>query len=295
MSTAPQSTPHVSLTDLRELKDRRQPIVMVTAYDYPSGRLCADAGIDVLLVGDSGAMTVLGHDSTVPVTLDEMVILAAAVRRGAPDALVVGDLSFGSYESSDELAVESAVALRKRGAVDLVKLEGGSNMAVRVSAIVNAGIAVCGHIGLTPQSSVMLGGYRAQGRTAQQAIQLVDDARAIEAAGASLIVLEGISSPIATRITEELTIPTIGIGAGPACDGQVLVYHDLLGLTEGRRPRFVREYAELGSATTDALRSFARDVRARNYPGPEHEYTIPQEELLLFNEGVAPHARQPHH
>ncbi|MFQ5426673.1 MAG: 3-methyl-2-oxobutanoate hydroxymethyltransferase [Gaiellales bacterium] len=284
MSTVPHTDPRVSLNDLRALKQRRQPIVMVTAYDYPGGHLCAEAGVDVLLVGDSAAMTVLGHDSTVPISLEEMAMLAAAVRRGAPQSLIVGDLPFGSYEESDQHAVRSAVTLRKSGGVDVVKLEGGSTMVERARSIVRAGIAVCGHIGLTPQSSVLIGGYKAQGRTAERAIQLVEDALALEHAGASLLVLEGIPSPVAARITDELAIPTIGIGAGPGCDGQVLVYHDLLGLTEGRRPRFVRQYADLAGTTRDGLSAFAADVRSGRYPAVEHEYTIPQEELVLFDE-----------
>ncbi|MFN8186057.1 MAG: 3-methyl-2-oxobutanoate hydroxymethyltransferase [Gaiellales bacterium] len=288
MSTRPAtpSAGKLPLTELLELTRRGERLVMVTAYDYPSGRLADAAGVDMVLVGDSAGMVVLGNDSTVPVTMDEMVILARATARGARRPVVVADLPFGSYQVSDEEAVRNAVRLVKEAAVDAVKLEGAGPMLSRARAIVGAGIPVMGHIGLTPQSVTMLGGYRAQGRTAKQAQQLLHDARALEATGCFSLVLECVPSEVAARVTDELSVPTIGIGAGAGCDGQVLVFHDMLGLYEGRSPRFVKRYAELGAATVEAIERYAAEVRAGTFPGPGHVYAMPQEELALFEAAV---------
>ena len=283
----PDSSGKLTLTELGEMKRRGEPIVMVTAYDYPSGRLADAAGIDVVLVGDSAARTMLGYGSEVPVTLDEMIVLARAAARGATRPIVVGDMPFGSYQVSDAEAVANAVRLVKEAGVDTVKLEGAGASLARVAAIVEAGIPVMGHLGLTPQSATMLGGLRAQGRTATKARRLLDDARALEAAGCFSIVLEAVPARVAARITGALTIPTIGIGSGADCDGQVLVWHDLLGLYEGRAARFVKRYADIGAEVTAALERFAADVRGRRYPEDEHTYGIPDEELARFEADLA--------
>ena len=231
--------------ELLAMKRRGDKIVMVTAYDAPGAKFAEDAGIDMVLVGDTAAMVVLGHSGTTPVSVDEMLFLTRTVSRNLHRPIVVGDLPFGSYEVSDEEAVRTAVRFVKEGGADVVKLEGAGPMVSRARAIVNAGIPVMGHVGLTPQSATMLGGFKTQGRTAEAAQRIVDGAKELEDAGCCSIVLEAMPSPVAARITGELAIPTIGIGAGPDCDGQVLVYHDLLGLTEGHLPRFVKRYANL--------------------------------------------------
>jgi 3-methyl-2-oxobutanoate hydroxymethyltransferase len=274
------------LTELAEMKARRQPIVMVTAYDAPGGRLADEAGADLVLVGDSAAMTVLGHDSTVPATMDEMLILTRAVTRGARRPLVIADLPFGTFQISDEDAVRNAIRFVKEAGADAVKLEGAGPMLSRVRAIVGAGIPVQGHIGLTPQSATMLGGFRAQGRTAEKAVRLLADARALEAAGCFSLVLEAVPAPVARRISQELSIPTIGIGAGVDCDGQVLVWHDLLGLYQGRSARFVKRYAEIGQTIRAALEAYATDVRERRFPEEQHTYAMPDDELALFEAGT---------
>jgi 3-methyl-2-oxobutanoate hydroxymethyltransferase len=290
MSIRPQkpapATPapgRLPITELAEMKSRRQPIVMVTAYDAPGGRLADEAGVDLVLVGDSAAMTVLGHDSTVPATMDEMLVLTRAVTRGASRPLVIADMPFGSFQVSDEDAVRNAIRFVKEAGADAVKLEGAGPMLSRVRALVGAGIPVMGHIGLTPQSATMLGGFKAQGRTAEKARRLVEDAIALEEAGCFSLVLEAVPSPVATRITRTLEIPTIGIGAGAGCDGQVLVYHDLLGLYEARAPRFVKRYASLADEIRSALEKYAEDVRAGSFPEEQHGYSMPDEELEAFN------------
>jgi 3-methyl-2-oxobutanoate hydroxymethyltransferase len=270
------------IPELAEMKARRQPIVMVTAYDAPGGRLADAAGADIILVGDSAAMVVLGHDSTVPATVDEMLVLTRAVTRGARRPLVVADMPFGSFQVSDEEAVANAVRFVKEAGADAVKLEGAGPTLSRVHSLVGAGIPVMAHIGLTPQSATMLGGFKAQGRTADKARRLLEDAHALEAAGAFSLVLEAVPAPVAARITEELRIPTIGIGAGVDCDGQVLVWHDLLGLYEGRAPRFVKQYADLAGEIRRALEAYAEDVRARRFPEEQHTYAMPDEELARF-------------
>jgi 3-methyl-2-oxobutanoate hydroxymethyltransferase len=285
MTTRPPTAGKLPLTDLVEMKRRGEKIVMFTAYDHPSGRIADAAGIDMVLVGDSAAMTVLGHDSTVPATMEDMLLLARAAARGAARPLVVADLPFGSYQVSDGDAVRNAIRFVKEASVDAVKLEGAGPMLARVEAIVGAGVPVMGHIGLTPQSATMLGGYRAQGRSAARARELVQEARALEAAGCFSVVLECIPAPVAARITDALTAPTIGIGAGAACDGQVLVFHDMLGLYEGRSPRFVKRYAELATAARDALERYAAEVRAGAFPAEQHTYAMPDDELERFEAG----------
>jgi 3-methyl-2-oxobutanoate hydroxymethyltransferase len=285
MTSRPQTAGKLPLTDLADMKRRRERIVMVTAYDYPGGSLADAAGVDIVLVGDSAAMTVLGHESTVPATMDEMLMLTRAAARGARRPLVVADMPFGSFQTSDEDAVRNAVRFVKETGADAVKLEGAGPTVSRAIAIVGAGIPVMGHVGLTPQSATMLGGYRAQGRTAAKARELLEDARTLEHAGCFSIVLEAVPAPVAAHITESLSVPTIGIGSGPDCDGQVLVYHDLLGLYRGKSPRFVKRYAELGSEIQEALERFAADVRSGAFPQEEHTYSIPDDELAEFLSG----------
>jgi 3-methyl-2-oxobutanoate hydroxymethyltransferase len=275
------------ITELAEMKSRRQPIVMVTAYDAPGGRLADEAGADLILVGDSAAMTVLGHDSTVPATMEEMLVLTRAVTRGARRPLVVADMPFGSFQVSDEEALRNAIRFVKEAGADAVKLEGAGPTLSRVRAIVGAGIPVMGHLGLTPQSATMLGGYKAQGRSAEKALALLSDARALEAAGCFSLVLEAVPAAVAARVSAELAIPTVGIGAGIDCDGQVLVWHDLLGLYEGRAARFVKRYADVADVIRSALRAFAEDVRERRFPEERHTYAMPDEEVAVFEQTVA--------
>ena len=283
MSTTPPAG-KLALPELAEMKRRGAKIVMVTAYDTPGARFAEDAGIDVILVGDTAAMVVLGHEgTTVPVTMDEMLFLTRTVARSARRPIVVGDMPFGSYQVSDEDAVRNAIRFIKEAGADAVKLEGAGASLSRVRAIVGAGIPVMGHIGLTPQSATMLGGFKTQGRTADAAHKLVDDALALEAAGCFSVVLEAMPSAVAARITEALRVPTIGIGAGAACDGQVLVYHDLLGLTEGHLPRFVKKYANLSREIRDALEAYADDVRTGAFPSEEYSYAMPESELAGFD------------
>jgi 3-methyl-2-oxobutanoate hydroxymethyltransferase len=277
----------LTLTQLADMKSRGEKIVMVTAYDAPGARLAEQAGIDVLLIGDSAGMVVLGHDGTVPVTVEEMLFLTRSVSGAVERPLVVGDMPFGSYHVSDEDALRNAIRFVKEGGADVVKLEGAGPSLSRVRAIVAAGIGVMGHVGLTPQTETILGGFKTQGRTAAKARQLLADALALEAAGCFAIVLEAVPVPVAMRITESLSVPTIGIGAGAACDGQVLVYHDLLGLTEGRAPRFVKRYAHLAEEIRGALTTYAEEVRNGVYPAPEHTYAMPEDELELFSEAFS--------
>jgi 3-methyl-2-oxobutanoate hydroxymethyltransferase len=281
------------LTDLTEMKARRQPIVMVTAYDAPGGRLADAAGADLILVGDSAAMVVLGHDSTVPASMEEMLVLTRAVTRGAHRPLVIADMPFGSFQVSDEEAVRNGVRFLKEAGADAVKVEGAGPTLSRVQALVGAGVPVMAHIGLTPQSATMLGGFKTQGRTAEAANRIVDGAKELEDAGCCSVVLEAVPSPVAARITGELSIPTIGIGAGADCDGQVLVYHDLLGLTEGHLPRFVKRYANLSREIRDALESYASEVRSGAFPGDEHTYAIADEELARFDAETGSSAQAP--
>jgi 3-methyl-2-oxobutanoate hydroxymethyltransferase len=275
------------LPELLELKRRGQKLAMVTAYDFPSGRIADEAGVELVLVGDSAAMVVLGHDSTVPATMDELLMLTGAVTRGAKRPLVIADMPFGSFQVSNDDAVENAVRFVKEAGADAVKLEGAGPTLSRVQAIVGAGVPVMGHVGLTPQSATMLGGFKAQGRTAAKAEQLYDDALALESAGCFAIVLEAVPAAIASRVTEALQVPTIGIGAGAGCDGQVLVWHDLLGLYEGKAPRFVKRYADLADQAKHALEAYVEDVREGRFPEEQHTYAIPEEELEAFEGWLA--------
>ena len=276
-----------SLPALREMKRDGRPIVMITAYDHPSGRIVDAAGVDLVLVGDSAANVVLGHESTVPATMDEMTMLTAAVNRGVENALVIGDLPFMSYQVSDAEAVANAGRLIKEGGADVVKLEGAGPSLDRVRALVSSGIGVMGHIGLTPQTATALGGHKAQGRQADAARRLFLDAISLERAGCFALVLEAVPAPVATTISRRLTIPTIGIGSGPGTDGQVLVLHDMLGIPgDGREPRFVKRYAEIGELMGAAVAAYATEVRNHVYPAEEHTYTIPPEELEAFQNAV---------
>jgi 3-methyl-2-oxobutanoate hydroxymethyltransferase len=269
------------------MKDRGGKIVMVTAYDAPSARLADAAGVDSVLVGDSAAMTVLGHDSTVPVTVEEMLMLTRAVSRGARRALVIADMPFGSFQASSRIALKTAIRFVKEGGAHAVKLEGAGASVERVKAIVGAGIPVMGHIGLTPQSAALLGGYKPQGRTADRAQELLEAAFVLERAGCFAIVLEAIPEPVAARITESLRVPTIGIGAGASCDGQVLVWHDLLGLSAGHVPQFVKRYADLADLIGAALSAYVADVRAARFPEGRHTYAMLPGEVELFQAELA--------
>jgi 3-methyl-2-oxobutanoate hydroxymethyltransferase len=285
MTIAPR--PKLSLPELIAFKQARHRITMVTAYDAPSARLADEADVEMVLVGDSAAMTVLGHHSTVPATVEEMLMLTRAVSRGAHRPIVVADMPFGSFQVSDERAIENGVRFVKDGGADAVKIEGAGRMLTRVRALVDAGIPVMGHLGLTPQSAVLLGGFKAQGRTASQAHRFYDAAVALEHAGCFALVLEAVPPPVAARISEALHIPTIGIGAGASCDGQVLVWHDLLGLTAGPLPRFVKQYADLATLMRSALHAYVSDVRAGTFPEPQHTYTMSAQELELFEAELA--------
>jgi 3-methyl-2-oxobutanoate hydroxymethyltransferase len=284
--TTPQygsdATRKLPLHELVQAKRDGRPLVMITAYDYPSGRVAERAGVDLVLVGDSAAMVVLGHSSTVPATMEEMLMLTAAVTRACRRPLVVADLPFMSYQVSDEDALRAAGRFLKEAAADAVKLEGAGPMLARIRALAGAGIPVVAHLGLTPQTATSQGGLRAQGKSAQAALRLLHDAHAAEAAGAFALVLEAVPAAVAERIGSELEIPTIGIGAGAGCDGQVLVYHDLLGLGEGSLPRFVEQYASLGDLAVEAVSRYADDVRARRFPQERHTYAIPADELEQF-------------
>lgn len=275
MSYGPSEQPAAKVTapDLRAMKGERK-IVMVTAYDYPTARAVAAAGLEALLVGDSLGMIVLGYESTVPVTLEDMLHHTRAVVRGAGPVHVVADLPFMTYQVSDEQAVVSAGRLIKEGGADAVKLEGGVTMASRISAIVRAGIPVMAHIGLTPQSAAALGGFKVQGRSIEAARALIEDAQAVEQAGAYSVVVEAVPRRLAQIITGRLAIPTIGIGAGVECDGQVLVNGDLLGLFDRFTPKFAKQYAQLSAAMTAAFQAFAAEVRAGDFPTDEHGFAI---------------------
>ena len=286
----------MTLPRLSEKKALGEPIVMVTDYDYPSALAVDTAGVDLVLVGDSGAMTVLGYDSTVPVELDELLMLAKAVRRGLKTPFLVGDLPFGSYEVSDEQAGATAVRFGKEAGCDAVKLEGGGPTSVaRARAIAAAGIPVMGNVGLPPQTATALGGYRAQGRTAERARQVLDDALALQEAGCFAIVFEAIPAGVTDLIMERIEIPVIGIGAGPATDGQVLVLHDLLGIHGDMHPKFVRQFADVRSEMLRGVQAYAEAVRTRAFPGPEHSYGIAPEEIERLADQLAGRAESAKH
>jgi 3-methyl-2-oxobutanoate hydroxymethyltransferase len=284
----PGAADKVGLAEIAALKRDGTPIVMVTAYDTPSARLADEAGVDIVFTGDSAANNVLGYADTTPISMDEMVMLGAAARRGTHRAFFIVDMPLGAFQVSDEDAVRNALRLVKEAGAEAVKLEGAGPMVSRARAIVAAGIPVMGHIGLTPQTATMLGGLKAQGRTAAKARQLYADALSLQAAGCFAIVLEAVPARVAQRITESLRIPTIGIGAGAACSGQVLVWHDLLGINEGRAPKFVKRFAAVAAEIRGGLEAFAAEVRAGTYPADEHTYAISDEEFALFESEVAP-------
>jgi 3-methyl-2-oxobutanoate hydroxymethyltransferase len=272
----------MTLPRLAEKKRLGEAIVMVTAYDYPSAQVAQEAGVDIALVGDSGAMTVLGYPSTVPVSTEEMLMLASAVRRGLSTPLLIGDLPFGSYEASDEQAIATAQRFIKEAGCDAVKLERGGTSVQRARAIVESGIPVMGHVGLTPQTATALGGYKAQGRSAAQAVAVARDALALEEAGCFSIVFEAIPAAVAAHVAARIEVPVIGIGAGPDVDGQVLVYHDLLGIYDGHAPRFAKRYGEVKAQMVAGVAEYAHEVRHRTFPGPEHIYSIDEAEFAEF-------------
>lgn len=278
----------VTLTTINDRRALGEPLVMVTAYDFPRARAAEAAGVDLVLVGDSGAMTVLGYPSTIGVSTEEMIMLTRAVRRGLRTPFLVADLPFGSYEESDEQAVRTAMRFVKEGGADAVKLERGNATSVaRARAIVQAGIPVMGHVGLTPQTSTALGGYRAQGRSAGSAARIAEEMLALQDAGCFTIVLEAVPAAVTDELMRLVDVPVIGIGAGPATDGQVLVFHDLLGIREGRGARFVQRYADLQSEMNAGVAAYAADVRARRYPAPEHGYSIDADELAEFRDALS--------
>jgi 3-methyl-2-oxobutanoate hydroxymethyltransferase len=288
IATAPPAKrPAVTLSKLAEKKALGEPIVMVTAYDYPSAQVAEAAGVDLVLVGDSGAMTVLGYPSTVPVSVEEMLMLAGAARRGLTTPFLVGDLPFGSYEESNEKAIATAQRFVKEAGCDAVKLERGGTSVNRARAIVDAGIPVMGHVGLTPQTATALGGYRSQGRTAERALEVTRDALALQEAGCFAIVFEAVPSELTEAIMPQVEIPVIGIGAGPAADGQVLVFHDLLGIYDGHAARFVKRYADVRGAMIQGVMAFAADVRERRYPEPEHGYQMAPDEVSRLRDLLA--------
>ncbi|HEX8074878.1 MAG TPA: 3-methyl-2-oxobutanoate hydroxymethyltransferase [Thermoleophilaceae bacterium] len=277
----------VTLSRLGEKKALGEPIVMITAYDYPSAQVAEAAGVDVVLVGDSGAMTVLGYPSTVPVSVEEMLMLAGAARRGLTTPLLVGDLPFGSYEASDEQAIGTAQRFVKEAGCDAVKLERGGTSVQRARAIVESGIPVMGHVGLTPQTATALGGYRSQGRTAERAMEVTRDALALQEAGCFAIVFEAVPAELTAAVMPLLEVPVIGIGAGPDTDGQVLVFHDLLGIYDGHAARFVKRYGNVREAMVGGVAAFADDVRGRRYPEPEHGYTMAPDEAARLRSLLA--------
>jgi 3-methyl-2-oxobutanoate hydroxymethyltransferase len=276
----------MSLPRLAEMKENGEPIVMVTAYDYPSATVAETVGVDIVLVGDSAANVVLGYDRTDLVSMDEMIMLGKAVRRGLRTPLMIGDMPMGSYEASDELAITSAQRLVKETGCQAVKLEAGGVSVQRARAIVQAGIPVMGHLGVTPQTATAIGGYKAQGKTARAAIQLHEDALALQRAGCFAVVFEAVPAAIAATIAERLDIITIGIGAGGATSGQVLVFHDLLGITTGHMAKFVKRYATIHEAMSGAVGRYADEVRTGAFPSPEYEYGVDEEELADFRRHV---------
>lgn len=274
----------VSVNDILAAKGREK-IAVLTAYDYSTALICDRAGLDILLVGDSAGMVVLGYASTVPVGMLEMLMLCRAVAKGAKRAMIVGDMPFGSYQPSPSVAVENAVQLIKAGC-DTVKLEGGLEIIGTIKAIVDAGIPVMGHIGLKPQTSSLWEGYRLQGRTKESAMKLIVDAKALEKVGVCSIVLEMVASEVASEITQSLSVPTIGIGSGAGCDGQVLVLHDMLGIYEDIKPKFVKRYAELSKSILDAISHYTNDVKAGKFPEEPNTFHMSPEELAGLKDAL---------
>ena len=263
----------VTIPQIIEWKRNKRKISAITAYDYATARLVDEAGIDIILVGDSVAMVAMGHENTLSVTMDEMIHHTRAVKRGTKDALLVGDMPFMSYQLSDEDAVTNAGRFIKEGAAEAVKIEGGVRMIDRVKAIIQSGISVMGHVGLTPQSVHQFGGYRIQGKSHHDGRQIKKDAMELQKAGVFSIVIEGVYTDLAEEITQELDIPTIGIGAGPHCDGQILVSNDMLGLNKDFLPKFVKKYADLDSTITTAVKTYIEEVQSGDFPAEEHSYS----------------------
>jgi len=276
-----------TIQDFYSMKAKGEPITYITSYDYPTATFAEKAGMDMILVGDSLGMCVYGYEGTMPVTMDMMIVHTEAVRRGAPNTFVIGDMPFLSYQTTDEAAVENAGRFYKEARVDAIKLEGGVRVASRIRAIVEAGMLVMGHIGLTPQSSSQLGGFKAQGRTLDSAKAQVEDALAVQEAGAAMILLEAIPPEVSGYIRDLLSIPVLSIGAGPYCDGQILIVSDMLGVFEAFTPKFVKRYAEIAKISTEALTAYVQDVRNRAFPEPRHIYPMIPEELTKFKEWVA--------
>lgn len=275
----PDKEGKVYLPAIRDAKEKGEKLVCLTAYDYPTARIIDEAGVDIILVGDSVGNVIHGYGNTIPVTLDEITSACIAVKRGTERAMVVADMPFGTYHVSENDSVRNALRLMKYGGAEAVKIEGGRNRVDLVKRLVDEEIPVVAHIGLTPQSVYKMGGYRVQGRTAEHAKRLIEDAKLLEDAGAFAIVLELVPRELAAIITRSLRISTIGIGAGAECDIQVLVLHDLMGMTFGRQPRFVRKYADLRQIMTDAIHSWTRDVRSGDYPGEQESYGLSEETI----------------
>jgi 3-methyl-2-oxobutanoate hydroxymethyltransferase len=273
------SNDKVTVLDIQQAKEEGRKLVMVTAYDYPFGLLAAEAEVDIVLIGDSVGMVVMGLEGTVEVTMEHMIHHIKAVVRGCKGPLVVGDMPFMSYNTSIREAIHNAGRLMKEGGCDVVKLEGGVHFAPTIEAIVKAGIPVQGHIGLTPQTAGALGGFKMQGRDANAAKQIIDDAKALENAGVFSIILEAVPAPLGKLVTEAVKVPVIGIGAGPDVDGQVLVTHDMIGLFEKFIPKFVKQYTQIRPTILDALNRFKEDVQSVTFPGPEHSFKMPDEAL----------------
>jgi len=263
-----------TILDFLEMKRKREKVTWITAYDFPTASLVEQAGMDMILVGDSVGMVVYGYSGTIPVTMDQMIYHTEAVRRGAPNTFIIGDMPFLSYQKSVEDAITNAGRFYKEAGVDAIKLEGGKRVIPQIQGIVNSGMVVVGHIGLTPQSSAQLGGFKAQGNTAEQAMTLLEDAKAIEAAGGFLLLVEGVPPETGKIITEALSIPVYGIGAGPYCDGQVLIVSDMLGIFEIFTPKFVKKYANLADVMRQAFQEYAREVREGKFPPPAHCYKM---------------------
>ena len=263
-----------TILDFLEMKRKREKVTWITAYDFPTASLVEQAGMDMILVGDSVGMVVYGYSGTIPVTMDQMIYHTEAVRRGAPNTFIIGDMPFLSYQKSVEDAITNAGRFYKEAGVDAIKLEGGKRVIPQIQGIVNSGMVVVGHIGLTPQSSAQLGGFKAQGNTAEQAMTLLEDAKAIEAAGGFLLLVEGVPPETGKIITEALSIPVYGIGAGPYCDGQVLIVSDMLGIFEIFTPKFVKKYANLADVMRQAFQEYAREVREGKFPTPAHCYKM---------------------
>jgi len=279
--------PKKTVVDFMQMKKEGRKVVFLTAYDAMLARLEEEAGVDMILVGDSVGNTLLGYETTLPVTMEEMLIFTRAVRRGAPNTFVIGDMPFMSYQCSIREAVLNAGRFVKEAGADAIKLEGGRRVAPQVKAIAEAGMLVMGHIGLTPQSAAQFGGWRAQGRDAESALKLLEDAVALEEAGAFAVLVEGVPGAVTAEITRRLSIPVYGIGAGKPCDGQLLIVYDLLGLYEVFQPKFVKRYGHLAREVVAMLRQYAEEVRQGIFPGPEHDYGIPRDQLDRFRQAIA--------